>query len=345
MIRWLLVGCCLLGTTSLQAAPPLLHGTLWWMPYLARESQEKYAQCISEQCDVGFNLLWILNSPALVQKALENEAAGKSYDPLEVVFRRADERRMRVMIDLPQEGWYGKAKAEDVVEKVGQYCRRFFARYGKHPSFAAWYLNYEINPLAPDQREPSQWWRTVWREETAICHRVAPHSFVSISPFFILDKKGRISPYVAPEQYGQWWAETLRQTKIDVVMLQDSGAEHLALFSLADREPFWKAMQTACRQAGCHFWLNVESGELALTNWEAYGEYLAKGRQTGWQATPIDRLTPRLALAGRYAEEIVNWGYFPFAASAEQKERTSQQQEAYQRYKTYRDRLTKHHAD
>jgi hypothetical protein len=340
MFRWLLIGCCLLGTNSLQAAPPLLRGTLWWMPYLPRESQEKYAQCIRDQCDVGFNLLWILNSPSLFQKALQNDAAGRSHDPLAIVFRIADERKMRVLIDLPQEGWYGKAKANDVIDKVGQYCQRFFARYGNHPSFSAWYLNYEINPLAPDQREPSQWWRTVWREETAICHRVAPHAFVSISPFFILDRKGRIAPYVAPAQFGQWWAETLRQTKIDVVMLQDSGAEHLAFFSLADREPFWTAMRVACRQAGAHFWLNVESGELDVANWEAYGQFLAKGRQGIWRATSIDRLAQRLELAGRYAEEIVNWGYFPYAASEDQKERTPSQREAYQRYKTYRAQLT-----
>ena len=338
--RWFWLGCCWLAATSLQAAPPLLHGTLWWMPYLPPESQERYAECIRQQRDVGFNWLWILNSPSLFQKALQNEDAGKPYDPLEIVLRTADEKKMRVMVDLPPVGWCGKAKAEEVVDKVGRYAERFFARYGKHPSFAAWYLNYEINPLTSDQREASQWWRKVWREEVAVCHHLAPHCFVSISPFFILDKKGQIAPYVAPNQYGQWWAETLRETKIDVVMLQDSGAEHLAFFSRADREPFWRAMQAACRQAGCHFWLNVESGELSLPNWEAYSEYLAKRRPETWQATPIDRLGPRLELAGRYAEEIVNWGYFPFAASADGKPPTPQQAEAYRRYKAYRDQLT-----
>ena len=57
-------------------------------------------------------------------------------------------------------------------------------------------------------------------------------------------------PRVSPTEYAAWWEETLRQTKIDVVMLQDSGAEHLGFFTLADREPFFAAMQTACRAAG-----------------------------------------------------------------------------------------------
>jgi hypothetical protein len=140
--------------------------------------------------------------------------------------------------------------------------------------------------------------------------------------------------YQPPELYAAWWEETLRQTKIDVLMLQDSGGEHLGFFSLADREPFLAAVRTACNKAGAHFWANVETAEADVADWE---DFIAKERdkKVPWRCVPIDRLAGKLELASRYGEEIVNWGYFPYMASPSGAEPTPLQRAAYDAYREY----------
>jgi hypothetical protein len=248
-------------------------------------------------------------------------------------------------VDLPKEGWCGRASEREAIDGVAMHTRAYWSRYGKHASFYGWYLNYEINPLAPEEREQSRWWRTVWREQTAECHRVAPRLQVFISPFFILGKNGRNGiKYLAPQQYADWWRDTLRETKIDVVMLQDSGAEHASFFTLADREPFFAAMQAACRDAGARLWLNVETGEKLAANWDEFAA-IEREQRVLWRFTPIDHLAAKLELAARYGEEIVNWGYFPFmmpnssgvqaACGSKTFHQISQPGEAYQQYRAY----------
>ena len=133
---------------------------------------------------------------------------------------------------------------------------------------------------------------------------------VAISPFFLLDdtsRRGFIC--LTPQQYAQWWGATLKETGIDVIMLQDSG-EHLAFFTLEQREPFWAATAEAA-QGETQFWLNVETGEADVRSWEEYLP-LESRRKVPWRFTPIEWLEQELRLASKYADHIVNWGYFPY---------------------------------
>jgi len=146
---------------------------------------------------------------------------------------------------------------------------------------------------------------------------------VTISPFFLLDDTSRRGfTYLTPEQYASWWGKTMQETGIDIMMLQDSG-EHFSFFSLEQREPFFTFMADACHKAGAKFWINVESGEIHISDWDEYlarvegwGEYLTPAscgdKGVPWRFTPIDKLEQKLELAARYADNIVNWGYFPF---------------------------------
>ena len=83
------------------------------------------------------------------------------------------------VVDLPQGGWYGKASAEDVIAKVTQAAREVHRRYGHHAAFYGWYLNYEINPIRPDDVEETAYWRQVWKAIADQCHRLAPGSMVT----------------------------------------------------------------------------------------------------------------------------------------------------------------------
>lgn len=317
--------------------PPLMCGTLWWLSDSAETpwTREKLEEAVAAQQAVGFDLLWILNMPALFAPATAENGSTPPRDLPGMLYEIADAHGMRVIADLPKGGWYGKTKAADMAAEMTAFAKAYHARYGAHPSFHGWYLNHEINPIAPEDTEQTAFWRAVWRETAAACHAIAPGSIVTISPFFLLDRdRKRGFVYQTPEEYGAWWEATLRETGIDVLMLQDSG-EHLSFFTIEDREPFWRATAEACHKAGAAFWLNVESGEAVTNGWD---HFVAKETQGGvpWRFTPMPWLAQKLEAAARYADAIVNWGYFPYMnphpwSGAE----IPGQREAYEAYKAY----------
>ena len=234
-------------------------------------------------------------------------------DVLEIIYSIADRKGMRVISDLNMAGgaWYGKISADSMGENMKNYVNQFNARYGSHKSFWGWYLNNEINPIKTSQIDESAFWRKVFKEAVDECHKVRSGSMVTISPFFLLDKDAlRGFEYLQPSEYEKWWAATLKETGIDILMLQESG-EHQSFFTLAEREPFIAAFAAACKQSGTKFWVNVESGQVDAKNW-AEAIKMENNRLKKWEFTPMNFLAQKLALAAKYGEGIVNWGYFPF---------------------------------
>lgn len=320
---------------------PLIRGTLWWIidepgsPW----TRDELRQAIEAQRTVGFDLLWVLNAPRLMKQAVDAEARGETRDVLGMVHEIADEYGVRVIVDLPKGGWYGKNTAEEMAGTLSEYTRQYYGRYGKHASFHGWYLNHEINPIAPEDSEQTAFWREVWRETVSVCHETVPKSRVTISPFFLLDKdRKRGFVYQSPNEYAAWWGETLRKTGIDVLMLQDSG-EHLAFFTIEEREPFWAATAQACHDAGAEFWLNVESGEADVRDWDEYLRLEAEGK-VPWRVTPMPCFEQKLCRAAHYTRRIVNWGYFPFMDPHPRPGRErADARSAYDAYKAWYDRV------
>ena len=234
-------------------------------------------------------------------------------DVLDIIYSIADRKGMRVISDLNMAGggWYEKISPITMGQKMKNYADRYNARYGSHKSFWGWYLNNEINPIKTTEVDKSAFWRKVFKYAVDECHRIHPGSMVTISPFFLLDKDGlRGFEYLQPSEYEKWWAVTLKETGIDILMLQESG-EHQAFFTLAEREPFIAAFANACKQAGAKFWVNVETGQVDAKDW-AEAIRMEKNKQKKWEFTPMSFLAQKLALASKYGEDIVNWGYFPF---------------------------------
>lgn len=329
------------GTGNGLTTAPLIRGTLW---YIAHDKirtiwqKEDFAREIQYQIDIGFDLLWLLNTPALMEEAFTAEAQGNARDVLEIIFQTADENNMHVLVDLPKAGWYGKTLPEQMINLSKTHIQKFFELYGSHPSFYGWYLNYEINPICPSEQDESKFWRQVWKGIVAECHRVAPNAVVAISPFFLLDEEGRRGfKYLEPQAYEQWWSTTLAETEIDILMLQDSG-EHLRFYTLDQRKPFFAAFARACRRAGTRFWVNVETGEEDVNDWGEYFTNIAKHQKAWdyWRFTPIAWLEQKLHFAASYAENIVNWGYYPFMTpNPLPGQEMPGQQAAYQAYKAY----------
>lgn len=343
MWKWTLAASGVVMTLSAGSAPsaeserplrtaPLIRGTLWWIVYEDHGdwTKEQFAEAIEAQHAVGFDVLWILNAPALLQEALKAEAGGKPHDIMDMVYSIADEKHMRVIADLPKGGWYGKTTATEMAREMEEFAVKFHARYGAHESFWAWYLNHEINPIVPGGVAESAYWRQAWKGTVEACHRIAPGTVVTISPFFLLDEaRVRGFVYLTPEQYATWWGATLEETGIDILMLQDSG-EHLSFFTLEQREPFFAAVAESCHKVGAQFWVNVETGEANVADWDEYLKLSSEGK-VPWRFTPIDWLERKLCLAARYGDAIINWGYFPYMEPTKQRP-------TYDAYKAYYER-------
>ncbi|MBR5035375.1 MAG: DUF4434 domain-containing protein [Bacteroidales bacterium] len=232
---------------------------------------------------------------------------------LESIYSIADEFGMKVICDLNVGG--GGLYPGDpgyIAALAGISTEAFAQAFGHHPSFWGWYLNNEINPLRESDAEQTRFWRTLWKDLTAKCHKVAPGSKVTIAPFFILDKYGKrnVWPYYEPEEYAAWWEKTLKETGIDVLMLQDSGAEHLSIFTLTDREPFFKATADACAAAGAEFWVDLESAQVFCKDWDE-AVSMERGGTKDWRYVGLGWLKEKLNLAAKYGTNIVNWGYYP----------------------------------
>lgn len=252
------------------------------------------------------------SAPNTVQSVDTNKEGG--IDVLKMIYTIADEKGMRVISDLNMSGGelYTKYTADQVAAGYKTYISDFYQRYGKYKSFWGWYLNNELNPLKPDEVKISTFWRRIWKAAVDECKRVAPGTSVTISPFFIVDRdKHRGFDFVQPLEYEQWWTKTLSFTGIDVLMLQDSGAEHLSFFTTDDRRPFFQAFKNACDKSGSKLWLNVETGEVDARDWED-AVNMEKTNTQKWVYTKTDWLAEKLALAAEYGENIINWGYYPY---------------------------------
>lgn len=260
---------------------------------------------LSISCSSGFP------EPNTVENEGDKEGA---IDILKVIYEIAEEKGMYVISDLNMNGGdlFQKYTAEYVENQHNIYIQRYYGRYGGYKSFWGWYLNNELNPLKSDEVPISTFWRKIWKNAVQECKRVDPQSVVTISPFFLLDKNSyRGFEYLEPIEYEKWWSKTLSETGIDILMLQDSGAEHLGFFTMEERRPFFQAFKNACNQAECKLWLNVESGEIDAKDWAEAIEMERTNTQK-WVYTRTEWLAQKLALAAEYGEDIVNWGYYPF---------------------------------
>ncbi|HWK57284.1 MAG TPA: DUF4434 domain-containing protein [Parapedobacter sp.] len=238
----------------------------------------------------------------------------RSIDVLRMIYAIAEEEEMKVMADLNMGGGmlYKKHTVDDVTAQYATYIPKFHKRYGEYASFWGWYINNELTLQPPLETEISGFWRAIWKSAVDECKKVAPESVVTISPFYIMDRdKHRGFDFLEPIEYEQWWAKTLSHTGIDILMLQDSGAEHLSFFSLEDRRPFFQAFKNACDQAGSELWLNVESGEIDADSWDE-AVTMEQSKTQEWVYTPTEWLAQKLELAAEYGERIINWGYYPF---------------------------------
>ncbi len=307
--------------------PPLVRGILWWInPKTDPPNVDKTIEAMDA---VGMNLLWLLHTTPLVNDEQDST--------LDRIFTQADRRGWKVIIETScVHQWYGPWDIEKLKQINQEQIRTVTRRYAHHPSFFGWYINYEIYM---EWDEKSDKIRDLYNAIGRMTREATPKAKLTISPFFLADKdKIRADfRYATPEEYGQWWEETIRQAGIDIVMLQDSGAEHCECVPQETRVAFFTAMQRACKANKAELWGNVETVEYRARDWQEYARILKQHRENKTElpwSFDMERNAWKLDLASRFSTNIVSWGW-EFWNPVQPQDKVGNSLDNYKAYKAY----------
>ena len=219
------------------AAPARLAGVFWWMSDAdTRRSAEDWKGELDALQALGADLMIVSD---LSGRAGTDTPAGE--EPLRGFFDETDRRGMRVFLStLSMTDWWVQPDPGPELARAEKRIRETARLHGARPSFHGWYVPYELYHFTGAQAELI---RALYRGVAERC-KAALDKPVMISPFFLLDRGGKLGDFawVTPEEYRDFWTELLRQAPaVDIVALQDSG-EHLSCYTLDDRRPFFAAM-------------------------------------------------------------------------------------------------------
>lgn len=282
-----------------------ISGGLWWCD--AAEFRTMGDKGMGEELDaqraVGFDLLWLVNAPALLEE---------TQFSLTDLLNLCATRKIQVILDTGSTSqWYGKMDHEGELSACGANVKSLGERFAGHPAFYAWYIPHEIY-MAFDRMDA--YIQVLYPKLVERCKRAA-NLPVAVSPFFILDRTKVFGDFRfnEPDEYQAYWTKLIAKSGLDIVMLQDSG-EHFSYVTNEQRRPFFEAMSQACRKGGARLWGNVEVAEMDCPSIEEYERRygrvhhsLAKG--IPWRPVPLERLKEKVALAAEYSERLVSWGY------------------------------------
>lgn len=285
-------------------SPAHLAGTLWWI-------SPADAECTPGFWETELNLIQALGMDTLV---LNGPFVDAPF--LDTFLAETDRRNMHVYIDtLSAPNWWTLTDPTEEIARANARIDRLHAQYGQHASFEGWYIPYELYVFWDAQAELIT---RLYTDVAAHCKRISPTKKVMISPFFILDRNNILGTFrfAEPLEYQSFWTSVLKSAQgIDIVALQDSG-EHLSLYTMADRQPFFAAMKSACDATGKTLWANIETAELEVASFDDYVARFGKHTHVNdpklaefWRGVPAEKLAEKLRFAGQHTSTAITWGY------------------------------------
>ncbi len=319
-----------------------ISGSLYYMD--KSFDRERIGRELDAQRAAGFDLVWV-NGPLFRLADLKLRAASDeqaAFDPIACLMEEAHHRRMTVMLEIMAgEDWYERWDLPADLETSYELISLIGERYGQHPSFFGYYLGNEIYIVHGAQRE---YCKTLWTNLARCCKQATPGCKVALSPFFVTDIAEVLGyTYEKPEAYANFWESMLTGTDIDILMLQDSGAEHASCFPLDDREPYFAAVARACSAAGVELWGNVELAEITVSNYEELKAFRSDFGVNGvgfhdprWVQVPLSKLRDKAGLAERYCSRLVSWGFQQFVSPLSGKSGAEAYYEQFQTWNTSR---------
>lgn len=287
---------------------PAISGVLWWA---SAQQNTKWGETgwereLEEQKQLGFDLLWLTNAPSILEHPVCT---------LRTLLNLCSKHNFQVILDTGfNKNWFVSLDLKQELDLCCRNIRKITDSVANHPAFYAWYIPHEIY-MCWDNGDA--YIQQLYPALVDAC-KTAMRLPVTVSPFFILDRTKVFGDFRfnEPAEYQDYWRRLIRRSGLDIIMLQDSG-EHFSYVTNEQRRPFFKAMSEACRQAGAHFWGNVEVAEMECESIEEYVRrygriHHSKAQGIPWRPVPLPRLQTKRTLAAEFSERIVSWGYQDF---------------------------------
>ncbi len=306
-----------------MACQPILHGILWNLNNSLFDNENFNYTASRERWQSEFDAMEALHLKTIlvftgIPTALEQNAAA-APDILEFMYEECDKRNMELIISCgTTPNWYHVMQMPDEANKIKGWVDEIFRRYAHHASFAGWYIDYEFS--VPEGKLGEMLF-DLFRDTVQHCKEKTPGLPVVASPFFIPPTATNIMHpgHPDPQIYYHYWSKLIAYSKVDVIALQDTGAQHLSFFDTDITAPYIEAVAQACKENNCRFWGNVETGEFHIESAEVFTEKFGSDGNVNrpvctpfWRPVPISRLQKKLELMSRYSEKNLSWGYQAF---------------------------------
>lgn len=181
-------------------------------------------------------------------------------DPTEILLAYADRHAMQVFVGLTMDdAWWRRSLERDYLDgrakAACQVAETAWRRFGKHRSFAGWYIPQETwdGAYTAGQIESL---RAFFRQISDRCKALSGGKPVAFSPFFAQNSP----PKTVEAVYGS----LLAGAGIDILMLQDGVGARGWDGEVADRVvPYFRAFRKACLRNGVAFWSDLEAFRLS----------------------------------------------------------------------------------
>jgi hypothetical protein len=177
-------------------------------------------------------------------------------DPTRVILDYADEHGMQVFLGLATENrWLAGYSSTGYLDRAAAASIRIadeaWTRYGRHRSFAGWYIPHEMRDAYYNSKQIIQL-RDFLRRLSDHCRAISGDKLVSMSPTF--------SGQVPPEIFQRLYIDLLTGAGVDILMLQDGiGVRGWNDADLETRVvPYFRAMQGVCETVGMELWSDLE---------------------------------------------------------------------------------------
>jgi hypothetical protein len=233
-------------------------------------------------------------------------------DPTRVILDYADEHRMRVFLGLATiDRWHERITHPHYLDRAALLSMRLadkaWTRYGRHPSFAGWYLPQELRYYDFDPEYVSAL-RGFLRLQADHCRAVSGGKPVSVSPC--------LAQSPSPEAFRKLFGELLTDSGIDIVILQDGvGANRRERRLDADVTPYFAAMRDICAPNEIELWSDIE-----------IFQHRPKG--SGREPASIERICRQIDVESPFVATFVMFDFFHYMSPL----RGSEQERLYEEY-------------
>lgn len=182
-------------------------------------------------------------------------ADSAASDPTRIILEYADEHGMRVFLGLATiDRWHERITYPDYLERAAKLSMRLagqaWTRYGRHPSFAGWYIPQELR-YYEFQPEYIAQLRGFLRRQSDRCRAVSGGKPVAIAP--------SLAQSTSPEAFRTLFAEILAGSGIDILILQDGvGANRWEKHMDTKVVPYFHALREVCDEEEIELWADIE---------------------------------------------------------------------------------------